>query len=292
MFRWSTFLVLCLAMLAPTAMAAATPAHAINIFVSILPQKYLAERVGGKRVKVAVMVRPGLSPETYEPTPRQMAALAGAELYFRAAVPFESVWIKQIQNLNPRLRIVGCCNELITSDPDRHDHEESNSDVVNDAHVWTSPENAIVLAGIIRDALVEHDPAAAYDYSANYLALVKDLKTLDAWIRQALAGIEQRYLIVSHPSWGHYARTYDLEQIAIERHGTEIRARELARLIEFARQKNIHTVYVQKQFNTAAAKILAREIDGKVVELDPLAEDYIENLRHVTRLIVEGAKEK
>jgi len=66
----------------------------------------------------------------------------------------------------------------------------------------------------------------------------------------------------------------------------------LSRLIEFARQRNIHTVYVQKQFNTASAEILAREINGKIVELDPLAENYIDNLRHVTRLIVEGAKEK
>ena len=62
----------------------------INVFVSILPQKYLVERIGGNRVDVSVMVKPGLSPETYEPTPKQMAALNTARIYFRIAVPFEA----------------------------------------------------------------------------------------------------------------------------------------------------------------------------------------------------------
>ena len=96
-------------------------------------------------------------------------------------------------------------------------------------------------------------------------------------------------MIVAHPSWGHFAREYDLRQIPIERHGDEIKARELSRLIEFARVKNIHTVYVQKQFNSASARVLAREINASIVELDPLAEDYIVNLRNVAQAIVAGA---
>jgi len=273
--------------------AVITVAHAgtqnhINVFVSILPQKYLVERVGGDRVTVNVMVRPGLNPETYEPTPRQMAALSETDLYFRIAVPFESVWIKRISSLNPAIRIIECCGDLVIDDPVTHEHE-FHTGLVNDAHVWTSPQNAIVLAEIIRSALSEFDPHSADYFENNYRNLISELNELDHYISTELASIKNRYLLVAHPSWGHFAAAYGLEQIPIEQHGVEIKAKQLSRLVEFARREKIKTVYIQKQFNAASARILAREIDAGIVELDPLAEDYINNLRHVTQAFIAGA---
>ncbi len=260
----------------------------INVFVSILPQKYLVERVGGERVTVNVLVRPGLSPETYEPTPKQMAGLSDANIYFRMAVPFESVWINKISSVNPDIKIVECCGELEIVDPVNHNHEP-DSGIADDAHFWTSPRNAIVLAELIRSALADFEPGSAGYFEKNYMELVSDLKELDRYIRTALNDIENRYLIVAHPSWGHFAEEYGLQQISIEQHGSEIKARQLTRLVEFARKENIHTIYTQKQFNAASARTLAREINGHIVELDPLAEDYINNLRYVTQAIVAGA---
>lgn len=292
MYRLICLNIICLIIAAPIIAVAANTEGKINVFVSILPQKYLVERIGGNRVDVSVMVKPGLSPETYEPTPKQMAALNTARIYFRIAVPFETVWIKRIKDLNPQIRIIECCGDLNITDPAHQDHGKFNTRYVNDAHVWTSPENAIVLAGIIKSVLSEYDPGSAEYYSANYNILVNDLGALDAFIRNELAGIKNRYFIVSHPSWGYFAEAYGLEQISIEQHGTEVRAKKLSRLIEFARQREIHTVFVQKQFNTASAKTLAREINGKIVELDPLAEDYINNLGYVARAIADGARQK
>ena len=292
MYRLSGFFIFGFIVIAPLCKVSADNDFPINVFVSILPQKYLVERVGGDRVKVSVMVKPGLSPETYEPTPKQMAALDAAQLYFRMAVPFENVWINRIRDLNPDIRIIECCGEIEITDPVHHDQDTYNARYTIDAHVWTSPVNATVLAGIIKNALSEFDPESARYYAENYEKLVNDLVALDTEIRQLLSDIKIPYFIVSHPSWGHYAEAYGLKQISIEQHGTEVRAKELSRLVEFARQWNIDTVYVQKQFNTASARTLAREINGRTVELDPLAEDYINNLRKVTQMIVEGAGQK
>ena len=271
-----------------------TVAHAgtqdpINVFVSILPQKYLVERVGGERVTVNVMVRPGLNPETYEPTPKQMAGLSGADLYFRMAVPFESVWIKRISSLNPNIRIIECCGDLVINDPVTHDHE-FHTGLVNDAHIWTSPNNAVVLAGVGQSALSEFDPQSAERFEHNYRTLVSELNELDQYIRTELASINNRYLLVAHPSWGHFAAAYGLQQVPIEQHGVEIKAKKLSRLVEFARREKIQTVYIQKQFNAASSRILAGEINAGIVELDPLAEDYINNLRIVTQAIKDGTK--
>jgi zinc transport system substrate-binding protein len=271
--------------------AVVTRVHAqdtVNVFVSILPQKYLVERVGGERVTVNVLVRPGLNPETYEPTPKQMAGLSDADIYFRMAVPFESIWINKISSSNPGIKIIECCGDINIHDPVTHNHD-LHTGPSNDAHVWTSPQNAIILAGLIRSALSEFEPDSAGYFEKNHLELVSDLSELDRYIRAALKDIGNRYLIVAHPSWGHFAEEYGLQQISIEQHGSEIKARQLSKLVEFARQQNIHTIFTQKQFNAASARILAREINGRIVELDPLAEDYIDNLRHVTQAIVAGA---
>ena len=262
--------------------------ESINIFVSVLPQKFLVERVGGERVSVSVMVRPGLSPETYEPTPKQMAALEKTRLYFRIAVPFESVWIERLQSINRSMQVVSCCGSINMREADLHDHGGNHEQRINDAHVWTSPKNAIVLAGLIKQALVETDPEHADYYSGNYSMLVSELEALHAEIKRELADLPHRYLIVSHPAWGYFAEEYDLMQIPIEQNGSEIRARGLARLIQLARSENIKTIFVQKQFNPASARILAREIGGTIVELDPLAADYIENLRRVAQAIKQG----
>jgi len=289
---WRSLTFLCLyAPLIPASGAAG--GDMINVAVSILPQKYLVERIGGDRVKVVVMVKPGLNPETYEPTPRQMASVHDAELYFRIGVPFEQAWMESITKLNRRLRVIECCRDLFATSPYAHAHaradHHANHDL--DAHVWTSPRNARLIAGQIRSVLVEADPAHREIYERNFRDFVAELDELDHSIRTQLAGLENRTLLVSHPSWGYFADAYGLEQIAIERNGGEVRAREMARLIELARERNIRAVYVQKQHNVASAEVIAREINAEVIELDPLAEDYIDNLRRVTRAIVRGAGE-
>jgi len=263
----------------------------VKVFVSILPQKYLVERIGGDRVHVDVMVRPGLNAETYEPLPRQMTALSEADVYFLIGVPFESIWIKKISAANPGLRIIDCCHALTPKGLANVKHE--TDDVVRhayDAHVWTSPRNAMLIADIMLHALTDIDSAASENYGKNHAALVQDLDDLDQFIKKQFTSLGNRYLMVAHPSWGYFADAYGLTQIPLERHGTEIRPRELSGLVNFARSNNIHTVYVDKQMNSASARLLARETGAGVVELDPLAEDYINNLKNVTQAIVAGAR--
>ena len=253
----------------------------IKIFVSIPPQKFLVEQIGSNRVSVRTMVNPGSNPETYEPTPKQMAALSESQLYFKIGVPFETAWIDKIEKLNQDLIVIYCCDKIVS-------HKTSSYDL--DAHIWTSPKNAKFLATLIKNTLVGFDPQDKNFYENNYAILIDRLDALDRDIHNQLVQLNNRYLIVSHPSWGYFADTYNLKQLSIEQDGSEIRAKKLSRLIELAKAENIHTVYTQKQVNNASAKILASEIGAKLVELDPLAENYIENMRQVVTKIMQGAE--
>ena len=147
----------------------------IDIFVSIPPQKFLVEEIGGDKVNVNVMLKPGTNPETYEPTPRQIAALNDSNIYFQVGVPFEAVWIDRVKQINKQLKIISCCKNLFEQTAPVHDL---------DAHVWTSPENAKKLVTIIKNTLIEHDPANQSTYEEKYSVLINKLDQLDIEIRK------------------------------------------------------------------------------------------------------------
>lgn len=271
----------------------------LPVYVSILPQKFFVERIGGDRVAVSVMVGPGKSPATYEPTPRQMQKLADAQLYFSVKVPFEKIWLKRLQTNHPQMRIIDTLQgvQLLPMATHHHGEEEeahrepekahSKREGLLDPHVWTSPPRVKIMAQWILKALVEELPEHEKELTANCDAFLKDLDGLTEDIRQKLEPVRNRRFLVFHPSWGYFADTFKLEQIAIETAGKEPGARSLAQVIEFAKERNIHVIFVQKQFSSAAARMVAEAIGGRIETVDPLAENYPENLRRVASIFAE-----
>lgn len=260
-------------------------AKKLGVFVSILPQKYFVEQVGTNNVSVQVMVGPGQNPATYEPTPGQMAALAKADIYFSIGVPFESAWLDKIKNNNTGLVLVDCREMISGLIKQEHRHRHG---AFHDPHVWTSPKNVIQITKLIEKVLIKYDTKNSGSYKNAAHAFIERLINLDNTIRDKTSGLKQRAFIVSHPSWAYFANEYGFRQISIERAGKEIQANAMARLIKNAKAKNIKAVFVQPQFNRKPAEIIAGEIDAEILELDPLAVNYLENMRMVTDRIVQG----
>lgn len=251
----------------------------IQVFVSILPQKYFVQRIAGNKISVEVMVGPGQSPETFEPTPRQLASLARTRIYFSIGVPFEHIWMPKISTVNPDLKIIDLYSEA----------QSSNGGLTDDPHIWSSPANARLIAARIRDVLVEYDPLHADLYQMNFMKLDHDLEELDQTIKSRLKPwMGSGKFLVMHPAWGYFAKAYGLEQIAIEHHGKEPAAKTLASLIGQARQDRIQVVFIQDQHSVHMAETVAKAIGAKVVKLDPLAENYIENMERVVDAIAES----
>jgi len=279
--------------------APAAAGETIPVFVSILPQKYFVEQVGGRHVAVEVMVAPGASPATYEPKPRQMAALAAARAYFAVGVPFETVWLPRIQAANPRMRVVDTAAEIEKlpmaahaheADVD-HDHDhEANPHEVFDPHVWLAPPLVKIQARAIRDALVALDPIHQADYDAGLARFGEAIDDLDRELRETFTGREGMGFMVFHPAWGYFARTYGLEQIPIEIEGKAPKPAQLQGLIEAARRRDIRVIFVQPQFSGQSAAAVAAAIDGVVLPADPLAPDWADNLRQQAVRIREALR--
>lgn len=265
----------------------------MRVFVSVTPLNYFVNRIGGEHVDVDVMVQSGHSPVTYEPTPHQMAALSKAHAYIRIGVPFETFWMSKLQEINPELEIVDPRQgirllplhnkTLEIAEDGQTDHAYNHQ--TGDPHIWLDPSLVKTISRNIRDRLIRIDHENSAAYKRNTGQFLKELDELDSDIRRLTVGIRNRRFLVFHPAWGYFARAYGLEQISVEQEGKEPGPSTLARLIEAIKQSNISTIFVQRQFSTQIAATLAAEIDGKVVVLDPLAENYFQNLRAAARAI-------
>lgn len=308
-------------LLALLALCLASPAlAAMPVTVSIVPQKYFVEQIGGDLVDVSVMVQPGASPASYEPKPRQMAQLSKARIYFSIGVPFEAAWLDRIRSANEDMSVIAM-DENIDKLPmaEHHHHEEQATEEhgdhhhaheghheehghdhagehhghngIPDPHVWTAPPLVRVMAGTIRDALINEDPQNQSVYEANYETFVKKIDSVDAKLRAIFkdVGLHNRFMVY-HPSWGYFAKTYGLTQIPIELEGKQPGPRELAELIQHAKQEGIRVIFVQPQFSEKSAQLIAKAINGSVIKADPLAYDWPENLLKVGKGFKDALK--
>ncbi|MFH1746671.1 MAG: zinc ABC transporter substrate-binding protein [Planctomycetota bacterium] len=278
---------------APTSQPSATNSgdpSKLAVFVSILPQAFFVERIGGEYVDVNVLVRPGQSPHSYEPTARQMSALAKARVFFRIGVPFEEVLVPKIEGTFKQLEMCDTCIgiERRTMACVEHDHDHDHERGTDDPHTWLSPRLVKIQAQNICDALCRLDPPHADDYRHNLAAFHDELDALDARLAAALAPLKGRELFVFHPAYGYFADAYGLKQVPVEIEGKEPTARNLAALIERAKATNVRVIFVQPQFSDASAAVVAREINGAVIPLDPLARDYCANMEHMAAAVTKA----
>lgn len=267
-----------------------------SVFVSILPQKYFVEQIAGDLVNVHVMVKPGASPATYEPKVSQMKKLAASQIYFAVGVPFEQAWLERIAGVNPQMRIVRTdagIDKLImgkhmhddeendTHEGHGHDDHENVQEGGLDPHIWLSPQLVKKQATVICASLKELLPEQTTLFESNLIHFIKKIDDLDTELHQILAGKENLRFMVFHPSWGYFAQNYKLRQVPIEIEGKGPKSSQLRELILFARTEGIKVIFAQPQFSTKSAKLVAREIDGQVITVDPLAEDWYANMKIV-----------
>ena len=265
------------------------------IIVSILPQADFVEHVGGDKVEVIVMIPPGANPATYEPTASQLKSASSAAMYVKvgSGLPFEEVWLDKICSANPDMLMVDTSEGITLIEMEEHHHDEENPGHDGDKHgmdphIWLSPANAKIMVQNICDGLIRIDPVNKTYYEQNKEHYIHDLEVIDLEINKSLAGFENRVFMVFHPSWGYFARDYDLTMIAVEIEGKEPSAGDMARLVETAKENNIKIIFVQPQFSTKSAEVIAKEIGGSVVAVDPLPQDYITNLRIVSNTFAQS----
>lgn len=257
-----------------------------TIYVTIAPLKGLTERIVGDDFPIEVLVPAGASPETFEPTPRQLIAVNESRWLFAVGlIDFEQALLQRIERQE---KIVSLHNgiELIEGSCAHHHTHHAHHAHGIDPHIWTSPRALQQMAANLYEAIRTAYPDSVR-YVTNYAALQADLQRLDADVTTALSTADVREFVVYHPALTYYARDYGLHQRAIEQEGKEPSARHLAELIASARAQGIRTILYQRQFPRSSVEAIAADMEAEAVEFDPLAEDICAEIRRITQKITQ-----
>jgi zinc transport system substrate-binding protein len=270
------------------------PAGKVKAFVSILPIAYFVERVGAPNLEVSLLVGPGQDPHTFEPTPKLMAKLAEAKVIFKMGFPFEETLMKkvgstfknvEVVDLQQGIKLRAMTEEETEAEEKEHGHgkaEEHGHEAGDmDQHTWLDPQLAKIQAKTIADTLIRIDPSHKVQYDKNLKSLQADLDAIHEQLKKALAPVKGKSFFVFHPAYGYFGNAYGLKQIPVQIEGKEPTARQLARLIDLAKEGGVRVIFVQPQFSKKTAEALAKGIGGAVVPLDDLAPDYLKNLQEM-----------
>lgn len=244
-----------------------------KITVSIEPLRFLTEQIAGSYFQVVTMVPKGGSPETYEPSPRQMMDLQESKIYFAVGeLGFEKTWLDKFKENAPDVSFVS-----VSGSQNNH----------ADPHVWTSYRQLMGMAQVICETLCQADPEHQTYFKENLQKTVTLLKTSDQEVRHELQNIKQRAFLIYHPTLTYFAEDYGLTQIAIESEGKEPSPQRLAELIEQCRKANVGVIFVQEEFDRKNAELIARETHTKLVTINPLAYDYDKELRKIAKILAD-----
>ncbi len=238
---------------------------------TVLPVAGFIEKIAGEEFVINTMVPAGMPPVAYEPTPKQMIALENSDIYFSlAALPFEITALPKIKNNNQEIIIVNISQGVdVIIDGHNHGHHHGI-----DPHMWMSPVQARQIAKNIYASLIKRYPEKKDTFNKNLQVLMAEINEADEYINGILRNTSKRSFMIYHPALTYMAQDYGLEQIPIEIHGKEPSPEYLSKVITVATKKNINLIFIQKQFDSNFARIVAEETQSKVVVFDPLSKDW------------------
>ncbi len=250
------------------------------IAVSILPQKYFIDRISGNDFKVTILIPPGASPATYEPSPKQMREVTKATAYLRIGkIPFEQIWLPNLLNNTQNITVVDL-SEGVTFIREQQQHGDHKHQGGIEPHIWSSPVLAKTIAQNTYTILVKLKPENQQRYQQNLKKLLVDINQLIAECN-TLKQQKQKTFLIYHPALSYLAKDCGLQQIAIEKEGKEPSPAHLHELVKLAKQNQIKTIFIQQQFNNENAKTLANEIGAEIVVINPLSENWLTEMRRI-----------
>ena len=258
------------------------------VAVSVVPLRFLVERLAGGEVEVVVAVPPGASPASHAPSDADMARLRRAARYFSVGVPMErGPWFESIAG-GPAYVDLREGLELRAIDGG-HDHAHDHGH--DDPHVWLSPRVLSTMAGTIASSLQQLLPEDAEDTAGRLVELRRELSELEAELSTLLEPHAGRAFLVYHPSWGYYADDHELVQLCVETAGQQPSDAELAELSALVAAEGLRVLFVQPQIHGRSAERLASALGLTLVTLDPLEPDVPGGLRRVSEALVSSWSE-
>lgn len=265
-----------------------------TVAVTIEPQRYFAQAIAGDKFEVVSMVPKGSSPETYDPIPQQLVELSACEAYLRIGyIGFEQVWMDRLLKNTPHLQVFDTSagiDFILSNAPHTHGPEGHDAHLHSvEPHVWTSPANALLIAGNTYKAFCAIDKANEAYYFARYDSLCHRIQHLDSLICERLSiPTASKAFLIYHPTLSYFARDYGLRQVPIEEDGKEPSPAYLKAVIDLCATEHIRTIFVQPEFDQRNAETIARQTGTTVTSINPLSYDWEGEMLRITETLAKN----
>ena len=253
--------------------------------VTLEPLRYFTEAIAGNNYEVVSMVPKGSSPESYDPTPQQLVNLSKSQAYFRIGyIGFEQAWMKKLEANCPNMKVFDTSKGIDLIRDKGHWHGDHFHEGGVEPHVWNSTQNALIIADNIYQALCELDSTHQEDYQKRLDVLKQTIRQTEANVRTLVENADSTFLIY-HPALSYFARDYGLKQVSIEEGGKEPSPAQLKALIETCRNENVHTIFVQQEFDQRNAQLIANELGVNIVSINPLSYDWVKEMIRIAEAL-------
>ncbi|MCA1933509.1 MAG: zinc ABC transporter substrate-binding protein [Calditerrivibrio sp.] len=261
-----------------------------SVAVTILPQKFITEKIAEDQWKVVEIIPKGANVHTYEPKISLLKEVANATAYFSLEETLDEVWLRKLLSLNSKLPVVRVDKGIEKLRMEDHQHGKAKGKLHHDPHIWLSVDNMIKIVENTRDAFIQLDQANKTVYEKRSNDLIKEIKALKEEALQKMNTKVNKNFLVFHPAWGYFARDYNLNQISVEVEGKEPSPKEFAKVIDIAKKHGIKVIFVQPQISAKTVESLSREIGAEIIKIDPLKYEWTENMREVSLKIADALR--
>lgn len=284
----------------------------LTIYTSFYVMYDFATKIGGDKVNVINMVPAGMEPHDWEPSPKDIAGLSGADLFIYSGAGMEGWVDKIVEAVNNKNLVVVETSKGITLRESSHSHAHEDGEANTghfgdeyqyDPHVWLDPKNAKMQMKAIKDALVQVDGKNSGYYEENYNYYAAKLDELDRKYREAAKTFSRKEIVVAHAAYGYLCSAYGIEQIALDSiTGGEPTGSRMKEIIDYIREHDIRAIFYDgisssKTVDTIAAETGIRvavlsAVEGLSAEDLKAGKDYFsimeENLRALSEALQQG----
>ena len=276
----------------------------INVYTTVYPLQYFAERIGAEYVNVKSIYPPGSNEHTFEPTQKAMIELADSDLFFYIGLGLEGfvekakttlkdenvTFIATAENVSEEDFLISTGHTHAEATKEDHEHEgheeeekhDDHQHSDHDSHVWLSPVISQQLAAVIKDELIKVMPEQEQLFTQNYDALVQELETLHQDFLAMAEKVSNKTFFVSHAAFGYIAGHYGFKQVPVAglNSQSEPSQKELAAIVDLAREKKITHIFFEQNVSSNLTKVIQEEIGAKASilhNLSVLTESDIKN---------------
>lgn len=283
------------------------------VSVAIPATAYFVDKIADKSLEINILLPDGSEPHTYEPKASKMKELAKSDILFTQGLEFEKILVEKAASLNSNLSIVDLTQNLLLDDDDIKDvkdlkarvydeheihkghihheshehHDEHEAHEHSDPHFWLDPVLVVKMVETIYHELCKKYPQNIKMYQTNKDKFIKELNAFDDFITRELRNTQNNSFLVYHPSYGYFARRYELEQFSIEQDGKEPKPKHLANLSKIIKDKKIKFLIVSPSDSIRITNSIAEQLGVKKVFINPLSKDWKNTIETLVKIIKE-----